>query len=52
MIVYIAFEFEGVDPNDKDGDDILELMSSECEYLCDKFGATAVWIDDAQGEEK
>jgi hypothetical protein len=51
MIVYVAFEFDGVGPDSPEADDIVELMSNECEHLCDKYGATAVWIDNEQGSD-
>lgn len=51
MIVYVAIEFDEVDPDSTEADDILEFMSDECEHMRDKFGATAVWIDNAQGDD-
>jgi hypothetical protein len=51
MKVLVAFEFEGVDPNSEEADEIVEFMTDECEHLQDKFGATACWVDNAQGDD-
>jgi hypothetical protein len=51
MKVLIAFEFEGVDPNSPEGDEIVEFMTGSCEYLREKFDSTACYVDDVVSTE-
>ena len=46
MRVIVVFEFEGIDPNSKEADQIIEEMTEECETMCIAFDATNCWIDD------
>ena len=46
MKVLVAFEFEGVEPNSKEADQIIGEMTEECETMWIAFDATNCWIDD------
>jgi hypothetical protein len=46
MRVIVVFEFEGIDPDSKEADQIIEEMTEECETMCIAFDATNCWIDD------
>jgi hypothetical protein len=46
MRVIVVFEFEGIDPDSREADQIIEEMTEECETMCIAFDATNCWIDD------
>ena len=52
MIVYVAFEYEGVDPNSFAADEIMNMITKECQYMGDRFSANACWVDDAEASTK
>ena len=52
MIVYVAFEYEGVDPNSFTADEIMNMITKECQYMGDRFSANACWVDDAMPDPK
>jgi hypothetical protein len=52
MIVYVAFEFTGVDPNSVQADEIVDMITEECDDLQCKFNATACWLDNAVVDTK
>lgn len=52
MIVYIALEYEGVDPNSFTADEIMNMITKECQYMGDRFGANACWVEDAEASTK
>lgn len=51
MIVYVAFEFDGVDPDSPEADEIVGNLTGACDAMQEGFEATAVWIDNAQGDD-
>jgi len=46
MRVIVVFEFEGIDPDSREADQIIEEMTEECETMGIAFDATNCWIDD------
>ena len=47
MIVYVAFEFKGVDPISPEADKIVNEINDSCEpTMRIAFSATNCWIDD------
>lgn len=52
MKVIIAMQFDGVDPNSPEADEIVEFLTSECDELCAEYGANACWVDDAEADDK
>jgi hypothetical protein len=55
MKVLVAFEFEGVDPNSPEADEIVQQITESCETMRIGFDANACWVDDAvatKGEEE
>jgi hypothetical protein len=46
MRVIVVFEFEGIDPDSREADQIIEEMTEECETMCIAFDATNCWVDD------
>jgi len=46
MRAIVIFEFEGVDPDSPEADEIVEFMTDACEYLREKFDSTACYVDD------
>jgi len=52
MIVYVAFEFEGVDPNSPEADRIVNEINDSCETMRIGFDMTGCWIDDAIADPK
>jgi hypothetical protein len=47
MIVYVGFEFEGVDPNSEQADIIMHDITMSCETMRVAFDAQECWVDDA-----
>ena len=45
MIVYVAFEFDGVKPNSKRAEEIVREIAESCETMQIGFDATDCWID-------
>lgn len=52
MRVIVIFEFEGVDANGEQADQIVENISRSCETMQNAFDASACWVDDALVTEK
>jgi hypothetical protein len=52
MIVYVAFEFEGVDPNSPEADEIVQQITESCETMRIGFDANACWVDDVIADPK
>jgi hypothetical protein len=52
MIVYVAFEFEGVDPNSPEADKIVNELTDSCETMRIGFDAMGCWIDDVIADPK
>jgi hypothetical protein len=46
MRVIVIFEFEGVEPDSPEADQIVGEMTEECERMCIAFDASNCWIDD------
>ena len=51
MIVYVAFKFDGVDPDSPEADDIVREITESCETMRIGFDANDCWIDNAQGDD-
>jgi len=51
MRVIVVFEFEGVDPNGDQADQIVNNIGESCEIMGTEFGATNCYIDDCKGDE-
>lgn len=49
MIVYVAFKFDGVDPNSKRADEIVREITESCETMQIGFDANGCWVEDAEG---
>ena len=52
MRVIVIFEFEGIEPNSGEADQIIEEMTEECETMRIAFDASNCWIDDCVATEK
>jgi len=52
MIVYVAFMFEGVDPNSERADEIVREITESCETMQIGFDANNCWVDNAVLEKK
>jgi hypothetical protein len=52
MIVYVGFEFEGVDPNSEQADMIMHDITMSCETMRVAFDAQECWVDDAVQSNK
>jgi hypothetical protein len=55
MRVVVIFEFEGVDADGEQADQIVEEISRSCETMQNAFDASACWVDEAnnvRGETK
>jgi len=50
MKVIVIFEFDGVDVNSPEADQIIENLGEACETMQIGFDASACWIDDAVNE--
>jgi hypothetical protein len=46
MRVIVIFEFEGVEPDSPEADQIIGEMTEECETMGIAFDASNCWIDD------
>jgi hypothetical protein len=46
MRVIVIFEFEGVEPDSPEADQIVGEMTEECETMGIAFDASNCWIDD------
>jgi hypothetical protein len=46
MKVLVAFEFEGVDPDSEQADQIIEIISKDCETMGIAFDANNCYVDD------
>ena len=51
MIVYVAFEFEEVEPNSKRADEIVREITESCETMQIGFDASGCWVDNAHGSD-
>jgi hypothetical protein len=49
MRVIVIFEFEGVDPNSPEADEIVAEITESCETMRIGFDANACWVDNAHG---
>jgi hypothetical protein len=49
MIVYVAFQFDGVEPNSKRADEINEMLAESCDAMQEGFEASGCWVDNAVG---
>ena len=47
MTVLVAFEFEGLDPNCEEADQLINEIGEECETMGIAFDASACYIDNA-----
>lgn len=52
MRVMVIFEFEGVDPDSEQADQIVEAIGESCEVMGAGFDADACWVEDVIGEKK
>jgi hypothetical protein len=52
MIVYVAFQFNGVRPNSQKADAILAEILESCETMQTAFNAQECWVDDAVSSPK
>jgi hypothetical protein len=48
MRVIVVFEFEGVDPNSEQADQIVDEIGKSCEVMRKDFGANACYVDDCE----
>ena len=46
MRVVVMFEFEGVDADGEQADQIVEEISRSCETMQNAFDASACWVDE------
>jgi hypothetical protein len=46
MRVIVIFEFEDIEPNSSEADQIIEEMTEECETMRIAFDASNCWVDD------
>jgi L-alanine-DL-glutamate epimerase-like enolase superfamily enzyme len=47
MIVYVAFKFDGVDPDSPEADEIVREITESCETMQIGFDANNCWVEDA-----
>ena len=52
MKVLVAFEFDGVDPNSEQADQIIEEIGEACETLSIGFNANSCYVDDCVATEE
>jgi hypothetical protein len=52
MIVYVAFKFDGVDPDSERADEIVAEITGACEVMQKGVNADECWVDDAVNEAK
>jgi len=48
MRVVVIFEFEGVDAESEQADQIVEEIGESCETMQTGFGASGCWVDDVE----
>jgi hypothetical protein len=48
MRVIVVFEFEGIDPNGEQADQIVDDVGRACESMRVVFGANACYVDDCE----
>ncbi len=48
MKVLVAIEFEGVDAEGEQADQIVDVLSEACESMGADFGASSCYIDDVE----
>ena len=51
MRVIVIFEFEDIEPNSSEADQIIEEMTEECETMRIAFDASNCYIDDCVATE-
>ena len=51
MKVIVIFEFEGVDPNSEQADQIVEGISEACETMGVGFDASSCYVDDCVADK-
>lgn len=49
MKVIVIFEFEDIDPDSENADQIVEEIGKSCETMKIGFGADSCYIDDCEG---
>ena len=47
MIVYVAFEFDGVEADSERADEIVEMLTASCDAMQEGFEASGCWVDNA-----
>lgn len=52
MKVLVAIEFEGVEPNSEQADQIIEMVGDACETIGVGFDASSCYIDDCVATER
>ena len=52
MIVYVAFKFDGVDPDSERADEIVREITESCETMQIGFDANNCWVEDAVQEKE
>jgi hypothetical protein len=52
MRAIVIFEFEGVDPNSPEADQIVESITDSCETMRIGFDMTGCWVDDVIADPK
>ena len=48
MKVIVVFEFEGVDADSEQADQIVEAIGESCEVMGAGFDASGCWVDDVE----
>jgi hypothetical protein len=51
MRVFVVFEFEGLDPNSEQADQIVDEIGKDCETMRIAFDASNCYVDDCKGDE-
>ena len=51
MKVLVAFEFEGIDPDSLEADEIVAEITESCETMRIGFNATDCWVDNAHSDD-
>ena len=51
MKVLVAFDFEGVDPDSPEADEIVAEITESCETMRIGFDANACWVDNAHSDD-
>ena len=52
MRVFLCIDFDGVDPDSEQADDIVDEISEACERMQISFNASNCFVDDALGDVK